>query len=50
MIFDETIRTRLAGNNSKVGNTELAMHAQFPVGKIIRSLVIGIAIDEAARQ
>ena len=46
LVFDETIRTELADNDAEVGNTELAMHAQFSVSKSITSLVVGIAIDE----
>jgi CubicO group peptidase (beta-lactamase class C family) len=46
LVFDETIRTELANNDSDVANTELAMHAQFSVSKSITSLVVGIAIDE----
>jgi CubicO group peptidase (beta-lactamase class C family) len=46
LVFDETIRTRLVDNDAQVGNTELAMHAQFSVSKSITSLVVGIAIDE----
>ena len=40
------MRTALADNDAKVGNTNLAMHAQFSVSKSITSLVVGIAIDE----
>jgi CubicO group peptidase (beta-lactamase class C family) len=46
LVFDETIRTELADNDAEVGNTELAVHAQFSVSKGITSLVVGIAIDE----
>lgn len=46
LVFDETLRTELADNDAEVGNTELAMHAQFSVSKSITSLVVGIAIDE----
>lgn len=45
LVFDETIRTTLADNDADVGNTVLAMHAQFSVSKSITSLVVGIAID-----
>lgn len=46
LVFDETIRTELADNDADVGNTVLAMHAQFSVSKSITSLAVGIAIDE----
>ena len=46
LVFDETIRTKLAGNDAEVSNTELAIHAQYSVSKSITSLVVGIAIDE----
>jgi CubicO group peptidase (beta-lactamase class C family) len=46
LVFDETVRTELAANDAEVGNTELAVHAQFSVSKGITSLVAGIAIDE----
>lgn len=46
LVFDETIRTELADNDSRVGNTNLAMHGQFSVSKSITSIVVGIAIDE----
>ena len=46
LVFDETVRTALAPNDAEVGNTQLAMHAQFSVSKGITSLVVGIAIDE----
>ena len=46
LVFDETIRTALADNDSRVGNTNLAMHGQYSVSKSITSIVVGIAIDE----
>jgi CubicO group peptidase (beta-lactamase class C family) len=46
LVFDETLRTTLADNDADVGNTVLALHAQFSVSKSITSLVVGIAIDE----
>lgn len=46
LVFDEIVRTELADNDAEVGNTELAIHAQFSVSKSITSLVVGIAIDE----
>jgi len=46
LVFDETIRTRLDDMDSRVGNVNLAMHAQFSVSKSITSIIVGIAIDE----
>lgn len=46
LIFDETVRTNLDENDSRVANGDLSMHAQFSSSKSIVSIVIGVAIDK----
>ena len=46
LVFDRVIRTSLDAEDSRVGNTDPAMHAQFSATKSITSLLVGIAIDD----
>lgn len=45
LVFDETIRLTTDAEDSRVGNTDTSVHAQFSATKSITSLVVGIAID-----
>ena len=45
IVLDETIRTRVDSEDSRVGNTDLQMHAQFSTVKSITALAVGIAIE-----
>jgi CubicO group peptidase (beta-lactamase class C family) len=46
LVFEETIRTRTDSEDSRVGNTNPAMHAQFSVTKGVAAIAVGIAIDQ----
>ena len=46
LVFEETIRTRTDSEDSRVGNTDPGMHAQFSVTKGVAAIAVGIAIDE----
>lgn len=46
LVFDRVFRTALDDEDARVGNDDLAMHAQFSATKSIMSLLVGIAIDD----
>lgn len=46
LVFDRVFRTSLDAEDRRVGNTDLAVHAQFSATKSIMSLLVGIAIDD----
>jgi CubicO group peptidase (beta-lactamase class C family) len=46
LVFDHVFRTRLDDRDDRVGNTDLAMHAQFSATKGVTSLLVGIAVDQ----
>ena len=45
IVLDETIRTSVDSEDSRVGNTDPRMHAQFSAIKSVTALAVGIAID-----
>lgn len=46
LVFDRVFRTALDEEDARVGNDDLALHAQFSATKSILSLLVGISIDD----
>lgn len=46
LVFDHVFRNALDDRDERVGNTDLAMHAQFSATKSVTSLLVGIALDQ----
>ena len=46
LVFDRVFRTSLDAEDRRVGNADIAVHAQFSATKSIMSLLVGIAIDD----
>jgi len=46
LVFDETIRTATAEQDSWVGNTDVRVHAQFSAIKSVTAMAVGSAIDQ----